>query len=197
MRALLIATLIVLSGCHSTNPYQAQSEPLPPAPATAATFVDTSAYPSAPLNYGQYRDWGWFADIAPQAAQWEGSESFAQMISARLDQAGLRPAGLSPADLWVRAEVSVQTRLEQRYDSVGAYYGQRSWNHPFGLGVQTPIGRTIERKMLQVEIELIDANNQRIVWNGSGIAAINPDHSAQTQTLRQAVDLALDGYPPN
>ena len=44
----LLLMCLGLAACQSSNPYVAQSRPLPPAPAQAATTFDRSAYPAPP-----------------------------------------------------------------------------------------------------------------------------------------------------
>ena len=55
----LLLISLGLAACQGSNPYVAQSRPLPPAPPQAATTFDRSAYPAPPRDYGRYRNWSW------------------------------------------------------------------------------------------------------------------------------------------
>ena len=58
-RIALALACLALAACQGSNPYVASSNPLPPAPAQAATTFDRSAYPAPPRDYGRYRSWSW------------------------------------------------------------------------------------------------------------------------------------------
>lgn len=194
--AIVLLALPLLAACQSPNPYQAESMPMPPAPAAAADHFDRSAYPAAPRDYGRYRSWSWLDGRLPSGAAWAGGEQLADSVSAGLDQYGLRPAQNQQGDLLVSARISQETRLRQYYDDAGAYYGHgRSWDR-YGAYGSVPIVRTYEQKVAVVRIELIDSRDKQVVWSGSGEAQAGKDQAAQNDAVREAIRAALDGYPP-
>lgn len=197
MRYALLALLLPwLGACQSSNPYTAQSNPIPPAPAGLEQHVDMSAYPAPVRAYGLYRNWSWYQGRVPANAAVVGGASLADGVSARLDQVGLRPAQNGQGDLLVRATLTQQTRTEQVYDQVGGYYGG-GYHHHYGGMASTPIVRNVQRRVAVVQIDLIDAKDQQVVWSGSGEANSPSDRSEGDEAIRQAIARALDGYPPN
>lgn len=195
--AIALLTLPLLVACQSQNPYQAESLPMPPAPAAAATTFDRSAYPTAPRDYGRYRSWSWEGGRPPGGASWAGGEQLADSVSAGLDQYGLRPALNGPGDLLVSARISQETRLRQYQDNIGGYYGAGShWDRRYGAWGGVPVVRTYEQKVAVVRIDLIDPQDRQVVWSGSGEAVAGKDQSAQADAIRVAIRAALDGYPP-
>src|SRR5690606_10581235 len=87
----LILLSLGLGACSSNNPYVAASNPMPPAPAQAATTFDRSAYPAPVRDYGAYRNWAWRNGQLPAGTAWADSAQVAEAVSGALDQRGLRP----------------------------------------------------------------------------------------------------------
>ena len=130
LRILLISTSLTLAACSSPNPYSPQSTPLPPAPAAAAQTFDRSAYPAAPRDYGRYRSWAWLNGQLPPGSAWADSAQVAEAVSNALDQRGLRPLHDNrPADLFVSANLRLETRLRQVQDDYGYYGGGYGGGH--------------------------------------------------------------------
>jgi hypothetical protein len=204
----LLAIVFTLSACQSGNPYIAQSTPLPPAPAQAATTLDRSAYPAPPRDYGRYRSWAWLNDRLPPGTAWMDSAQVAEAVSNGLDQRGLRPARTGqPADLYVNASTRQETRLRQVRDyddyydpyygsSVGyGGYGRRGYG--YGGYASVPVVRTYQVQVMVVQIDLIDARTGQPVWSASADASSGDKESDRGKALRQAVQQALNAYPPS
>lgn len=197
--ALLVLPLLV--ACQGSNPYQAESLPMPPAPATAAAAADTfdlSAYPAAPRDYGRYRNWSWRDGQLPAGSAWAGSDLLAESLSSGLDQYGLRPAPQGQSgDLQVSASLSLEKRQRQYYDNVGGYYGHgRHWDR-YGAWGSAPLLRTYEEEVAVVRIHFFDGQDGQPVWSSSGEARSSGSQSERADALRAAVKAALDGYPPH
>jgi len=123
-RCGLLLISLGLAACQGSNPYVAQSRPLPPAPPQAATTFDRSAYPAPSRDYGRYRSWAWLNGRQPTGSAWADSAQIAEAVGNALDQRGLRPLyDQRPADLWVSADVHLEKRLRQVQDDYG--YGKR------------------------------------------------------------------------
>ncbi|MEG5265313.1 DUF4136 domain-containing protein [Pseudomonas sp. JDS28PS106] len=204
----LLAFVFTLSACQSDNPYVAQSRPLPAAPAQAANTLDMSAYPAAPRDYGRYRSWAWLNGQLPAGTAWMDSAQVAEAVSNGLDQRGLRPARANqPADVYVRAAMRQETRLRQvrDYDDYyDPYYGSSLGyggygRHGYGYGgyASVPIVRTYQVQVMVVQIELIDARSGQPVWSASADASSGDKQSDRGKALRQAVQQALNAYPPS
>lgn len=205
----LLAISLTLSACQSDNPYVADSRPLPPAPAQAATAIDMSAYPAPPRDYGRYRSWAWLNNQLPPGTAWMDSAQVAEAVSNGLDQRGLRPARASqPADVYVSAATRQETRLRQvrDYDSYyDPYYGssigyggyRRHGYGGYGGYASVPVVRTYQVQVMVVQISLFDARTGQPVWSASADASSGSKESDRGQALRQAVQQALNAYPPS
>ncbi|KIQ56484.1 lipoprotein, partial [Pseudomonas fluorescens] len=124
-RSGVLVLCLGLAACQGSNPYVATSNPLPPAPPEAAQVFDRSAYPAPPRDYGRYRSWAWRNGQLPPGTAWADSAQVAEAVSNALDQRGLRPLHDNrPADLFVSADLRLETRLRQvRDDYDTGYYG--------------------------------------------------------------------------
>jgi hypothetical protein len=195
----LLASL--LAGCATNNPYTASSNPLPPPPGPAgAEAFEASAYPAAPRDFGRYRSWSWLAGRQPAGSAWGTPEQIHEAVAAGLDRRGLRPARAeNPADLQVSAELRVERRLRQVYDDYGGYYGHRRYGHDYYGGyASAPLPRTYEEQVLVVRIELFDGASRQPLWSGSAEARASDDSpAANRDALREAVNRALQDYPPS
>ena len=207
-RLALLAIVSTLNACQSDNPYVAESRPLPPAPAQAANTLDMSAYPAPPRDYGRYRSWAWLNNQLPPGTAWMDSAQVAEAVSNGLDQRGLRPARANqPADLYVSAGTRQETRLRQvrDYDEYyDPYYGSslgygRYGSRGYGYGgyASVPVVRTYQVQVMVVQISLIDAHTGQPVWSASADASSGNKESDRGQALRQAVQQALNEYPPS
>src|SRR5690606_28926856 len=97
MRNLItLCCCMLLHACTGSNPYQADTLPLPAAPALANQTFDMSAYPAPARDYAGYRNWRW--KQPPAASAWASSEQIQQSVAEGLDQRGLRPARGDAAD---------------------------------------------------------------------------------------------------
>ncbi|BAN50792.1 DUF4136 domain-containing protein [Metapseudomonas resinovorans] len=193
----LLAALLLLSACQSPNPYLAESRPLPPAPPGAASTFDRSAYPAAPRDFGRYRSWAWQGGQLPAGNNWASPEEMADLVNSGLDQHGLRQAR-SPdqADLKVSASLRYERRLRQYDDYGGAYYGSGPWRDQYGAWATVPLVRTYEEQVAVVYLEFFDARDNQPVWSGSGEASAGGSRSDGVDALRDALNAALDDYPP-
>jgi hypothetical protein len=195
---ILLALSLLLAACQSPNPYKAESRPLPPAPPGAATTFDSSAYPAAPRDFGRYRSWTWADGRLPAGTHWSTPEQMAEMVNAGLDQHGLRQArNPAEADLKVSATLRYERRLRQYDDYAGAYYGNGPWRDQYGAWASVPIVRTYEEQVGVVYLEFYDARDNQPVWSGSAETRANGSRSQNVDALREAVEEALDGYPPH
>jgi hypothetical protein len=186
---------VVLTACQSHNPYTAQSNPLPPAPAHASSQLDLSAYPASARDYAHYRNWAWREQ--PAGSAWASSALVQEALSNALDQRGLRPAPPgSAADLEVSAEMRLQRRIRQVADHYGGYYGHgRYWND-YGLWGSTPMVRTYEEEVVVVHIDLFDGRDGQPVWSGGAEMPSAGRQGERADALRAALKRALENYPP-
>lgn len=194
------ASLILLTGCQgqSQNPYQAQSLPMPPAPASAAQTFDRSGYPAPARDYGQYRTWAWHNGQLPSGAGWADSALIAEMLAASLDQQGLRPPQqAAQPDLRVSASVRMERRQMHDYDRGGAYYGNSPYGDTYGVGGRVPLRRDYTQNMLIVEVQLIEAASGQSVWSDSAESISSDNQAERSKILRDTIQQVLSSYPPH
>ncbi|WP_447889904.1 DUF4136 domain-containing protein [Pseudomonas hormoni] len=200
-RSGLLVICLGLAACQGTNPYVASSKPLPPAPPEAANTFDRSAYPAAPRDYGRYRSWAWLNGRMPAGSAWADSAQVAEAVSNALDQRGLRPLHDNrPADLFVSANLHLETRLRQVRDDYGYYGGYGGYNHygsGYGMYNTVPIVRTYSEQVVVVRVDLFDAQSGQPVWSASAETANKGSQSARADAVREAVEKAMSAYPPS
>jgi len=187
----LLLMCLGLAACQGSNPYVAQSRPLPPAPPQAATTFDRSAYPAPPRDYGRYRNWAWRDGQLPPGTAWADSAQVAEAVSNALDQRGLRPMRDNrPADLLVSADLHLETRLRQVRDDYGYYGG-------YGMYNTVPVMRTYQEQVVVVRVDLFDASNGQPVWSASAETGTQGNQIERADAIREAVEKAMAAYPPS
>ncbi|WP_434592701.1 DUF4136 domain-containing protein [Pseudomonas sp. R4-83] len=194
----LLLMCLGLAACQGSNPYVAQSRPLPPAPPQAATF-DRSAYPAPPRDYARYRSWAWLDGQMPPGTVWADSAQVAEAVSNALDQRGLRPLRDNrPADVLVSASLRMETRLRQVRDDYGygGYGGYDRYGRGYGMYNSVPIVRTYQEQVVVVQVDLFDAGNGQPVWSASAETAATGNQIERSDAIREAVEKALAAYPP-
>ena len=193
VRAPTLLLLAALAGCQSSNPYTASRlpYPLPPQDPATAREADPGSYPPATRDFGLYRHWQWAEEV---------DEVLAGIVSAELDQRGLRPASVqSPATLSVRVQQRSATRQRQTYDDPYLGAGLGYYHHRYGYwgGMPYyPLVRTVTYQVEEVQLEFFDARSGELVWEAAGEAEQTGRGAAAADTLRRAVRQALDGFPP-
>jgi hypothetical protein len=202
-RSGLLVICLGLAACEGSNPYVASTRPLPPAPPQAAHTFDRSAYPAPPRDYGRYRSWAWLNGQLPPGTTWADSAQVAEAVSSALDQRGLRPLHDNrPADLFVSADLRLETRLRQVQDDYGYYGGYGGYNRygygpGYGMYGSAPIVRTYQEQVVVVHVELYDAQNGEPVWSSSAETSNRGSGGEQVDAIREAVEKAMSAYPPS
>jgi V8-like Glu-specific endopeptidase len=187
-----------LVACQGSNPYVATSNPLPPAPPQAANTFDRSAYPAAPRDYGRYRSWAWLDGHLPPGTAWADSAQVAEAVSNALDQRGLRPLHDNrPADLFVSANLRLETRLRQVQDDYGYYGGYGGYGPGYGMYGSVPIVRTYSEQVVVVQVDMFDARSGQPVWSSSAETGNRGSESERVDAIREAVEKAMSAYPPS
>jgi hypothetical protein len=202
-RSGLLLICLGLAACQGSNPYVASSNPIPPAPPQAANTFDRSAYPAPPRDYGRYRSWTWLNGHLPPGTAWADSAQVAEAVSNALDQRGLRPLHDNrPADLFVSADLRLETRLRQVRDDYGYYGGYGGYNRygygpGYGMYGSVPIVRTYQEQVVVVQVDMFDAQSGQPVWSSSAETSRRGTQSQQADAIREAVEKAMSAYPPS
>ncbi len=117
-----------------------------------------------------------------------------------LDQRGLRPLHDNrPADLFVSADLRLETRLRQvreDYDS-GYYGGYNRYGPGYGMYNTVPVVRTYQEQVVVVRVDLFDARNGQPVWSASAETPQGGRPGDNTDAIREAVEKAMSAYPPS
>jgi hypothetical protein len=187
-----------LAACQGSNPYVATSNPLPPAPPQAAKTFDRSAYPAPPRDYGRYRSWAWLDGHLPAGTAWADSAQVAEAVSNALDQRGLRPLHDNrPADLFVSADLRLETRLRQVQDDYGYYGGYGGYGPGYGMYGSVPVVRTYSEQVVVVQVDMFDAKSGQPIWSSSAETGNRGSESERADAIREAVEKAMSAYPPS
>ncbi|WP_085727456.1 DUF4136 domain-containing protein [Pseudomonas sp. R37(2017)] len=187
-----------LAACQGANPYVATSNPLPAAPPQAANTFDRSAYPAAPRDYGRYRSWAWLDGHLPAGTAWADSAQVAEAVSNALDQRGLRPLHDNrPADLFVSADLRLETRLRQVRDDYGYYGGYGGYGPGYGMYGSVPVVRTYSEQVVVVQVDMYDAKSGQPIWSSSAETGNRGSESERVDAIREAVEKAMSAYPPS
>lgn len=205
LRYLALSTATVfLVGCQAGNPYQADSLPLPPAPAAAATHFDSSAYP-AQTNRKTYNYWCWHDQYAIPAPIASAEDDALRILAEQLEQYGLRPAA-SAEQCQLKVQLTSSQRQHERrvYDdfpsaNYGAGYGH---GHPYyerhrysGIGVNIPISpRSYTEHYQQLTLTFTDAQTQQPVWRSQSTVSSDTQGQTTEQALRKAINTMLSSY---
>jgi hypothetical protein len=128
----------------------------------------------------------------------------AEAVSNALDQRGLRPLHDNrPADLFVTADLRLETRLRQERDDYGYYggyggYGSHDrYGRGYGMYNTVPIVRTYQEQVVVVRVDLFDAGTGQPVWSASAETANKGSQVDRTDAIREAVEKAMSAYPPS
>lgn len=191
-RHLLLLLFAALAGCRD-NPYSASHLPYPPTPSDAqgAAEADPDSYPPPPIDLGRYRNWQWGVAV---------DEPLAGIVSAALDQRGLRPATeKAPATLELRVLQRTSIHQRQIYDEPAYGDGFAIYDRHAGYWGTTPVPvvRIVSFPVEVVQLELFDVHSGVRVWTGSGEAVrAGSGPASVTDSLRRAVAEALSSFPP-
>lgn len=207
LRSLLLsAAALSLFGCQSSNPYQAEGLPLPPAPAAAATHFDASAYP-AQVGLENYTYWCWHNQDLTQANPVYPQDSAQGILAEQLEQFGLRAA--SPErQCQLKVQLSSQQNLRIRHDYYDdpyssanfgyGYGGRRSYYDRYGysgIGMSIPITpRTYTEYYQQLTLIFTDAQTGQSIWRGQSAVSSNQNAESSEQQLRDAINTMLNSY---
>ena len=208
LRYLLLISVapLILFGCKASNPYQAEGMPLPPAPAAAASYFDTSGYP-AQASLKNYQYWCWHNQDVSQANTVYTQNTAQSILAEQLEQYGLRAAPTAH-QCELKVQLSSQQNQRVRYDpydypyptaNLGYGYGGRHSYHDrygySGIGMNIPITpRTYTEYYQQLTLSFTDAQTGQSVWRGQSAVSSNQSAQASEKSLRDAISSMLNSY---
>lgn len=191
----------LLLGCQSSNPYQAESIPLPAAPAHVAEHFDTSSYPVI-AQRKDYNYWCWSTANQQSPPVAYPADSPQQILAEQLEQYGLRPAAsFAQCELQVQL-ISQQHSQPVHYDYYPSAYYDYGYGRPFhdryrhsGIGINVPLTpRSYTHYYLQLQLSFTDAHTGQGVWRGHNTVSSDQYGQTSARVLRQAINNMLDNY---
>lgn len=206
MRRYLLssAATILLVGCQSGNPYQAESLPLPPAPTAAAAHFDASAYP-VKTDRITYSYWCWHNQYVTTAPTASTNDDAQRVLAEQLEQYGLRPAS-SAEQCQLKVQLTSSQRQHERrvYDDFpsanygfGYGHGDPYYNrHRYsGIGMNIPIGpRSYTEYYQLLTLTFTDTQTRQPVWRTQSTVSSDLQGKTTEKALRQAIDNMLSSY---
>lgn len=206
LRYLLLSasSVLLLLGCQTSNPYQAESLQQPPAPAAAATHFDASAYPIA-IDKKTYTYWCWHDQPLNPIPSSALQTLERQVLTEQLEQYAFRPASTSaPCELKIKLSSQHSQRIRHDYnDSPSAQYGYGfGRGYPYneryrysGIGVDFPITpRSYTEHYQQLTLTFTDAKTDQIIWQTQSQISSNQHAETSEKALREAMNRMLKDY---
>lgn len=168
--SLTLLLLVALAGCAST--------------------VSTDYNPS--VVFGNFNTWAFAEREGEPALSLDGAR-IEEAITQAMNRKTLEQVPPEEADLLVYYGIETVERL----DTTGLSYGLGFGRGPFGFGFTTaPPIREIEEGKLYVE--LVDSENDRVVWRAISKRYLNEDQSPQTrrELIDESIAEMFEKYPP-
>lgn len=201
---LFSAGSILLLGCQASNPYQAESLPLPPAPTEAATHFDASAYPAA-IDKKTYTYWCWHDQALNLTPSGDVLAVERQVLAEQLEQYAFRPASaIERCELKITLSSQHSQRIRRDYnDYPSAHYGYGYGpSYPYhdryrrsGIDVDFPItARTYTEYYQQLTLTFTDAQTGQTIWRGQSAVAGQQQTQPDETALRKAINTMLENY---
>lgn len=162
--------------------------------------VRSDTHPEA--DFSRYRTYGFFEAMGIEGGYNSPvyGEEFRAAISSEMDQRGYRTAARPDllVNVTIRADDRVSVRTHTAPYMTGYYYGAPGGYYPasgVGIGVAVGSGASVS-SVASVFIDLVDAREQRLVWQGVAHIDITEEVA---QKLRDAVyttvNRVLEQYP--
>lgn len=103
------------------------------------------------------------------------------------------------ADIWVRYQIAVQTRPQEPQSGGSISFGGGSGgNTTMGVSLRLPLGGDIAVKEVEMMIDLVNVNDNKLIWRGSKIFKLAKQSPAEmTVVVDAAVAEILAFYPPS
>ena len=192
-RLLLSLLCLSLAACQGGNPYTSESAPIPPAPPVEQ--IQSPIYPAAPRDFSAYQNWSWRSP--PAATATIAAEELQEMLAGALDQRGLRPAPSgAKGDVQVSISANMETRLRQTYDDYGPRVGAGRYGGGYGGWGSTPVVRTYEEEVIAVRVDIYDGASGQPIWSNRAEARSGGSQAERKDAAREAINRALEDYPP-
>jgi hypothetical protein len=156
--------------------------------------VSTDYNPEA--EFASLKKYAWL----PKAREKTGNPRLdSPLLRARIEQAiedtlaakGYRLADVADADFFVNYHVGIEAKVD--VTSVPTMYGYGRWG-----GIYTSETRVDQYDQGTLLIDIVDREQDDLIWRGSGQARVNQDGSPRQreERVRKAVAAILKQFPP-
>jgi hypothetical protein len=100
-------------------------------------------------------------------------------------------------DVLVDMKLAAETKQTATATNNGGYYG-RGYRYGWGGGFSTTTINYDSYKEGTLFVDIIDSSKQQLVWQGRGVATLNPDASADKRVanINNAIKMIFSKYPP-
>lgn len=171
---------------------------------TACTTLKVATDYDRTVDFAQYKTFAFY--------QLEDkSDSVSELNKDRIlraIRADLLKKGFTETDAYPDLMVNVTTILvdKQSVTAYTNYYGYGSYYRPYGWGMRyggfaagpaTTTFSVHEYKDGSLIIDIIDAANKQLVWEGTGNKQIDQPSSDPDKNINEAVTKIMEGFPPN
>ena len=181
-RLFIFSICLALTGCQTSS----------------NVFVDYDTE----TDFSNFRTYDWLAadkgtanDVDPLLVQ-----RVQQALTTQLLNAGFNPAtDQQQADIWVRYQISAETRPQQPQSGSSISFGGGSGgNTAIGISLRFPLGDDIAVKQAKLIIDLVKVKGNKLIWRGSKTFKLAKQSPAEiTAAVAAAVADILAFYPPD
>lgn len=155
-------------------------------------------------DFSAYQSWGWkepaliYMPADPRLRSDLTEQRIRETTDQQLLQRGMRPAaaGATP-DLLVQAALILENHQNQIYTNYGGYWSGY-WG-PYWGGPGFSEVRTVNYKVVTLQIDLYDSRDGRLVWRGSADQIFDEGSTTpekRTAIINETVSRILSKYPP-
>lgn len=154
------------------------------------------------VDFSQYRTYNFFSPLGIEGPNYTSlvGQTFREAISRQMETRGYTMSDDPDLLINVSARLEDKTKVTTYNDPypMGGYYGyRRGYYDPwmgYGWGTETHVSQYTEGT---VNVDIIDADAKRMVWEGIGIGRVNPKRSNEelSAAIRSGVAEMFNGFP--
>lgn len=144
-------------------------------------------------DFSQFKTYKWVSIKNAQQVDEITARQITAAIDAELAKKGLAKTDADTADLFVAYQTAIGSQKQWNALNTGWGYGPR-WGG--GMGTTTATSQTIH--VGQLNLDMYDSANKRLVWRGAVSKTLDPKASPEKRqkNLEKAMQKLLKNYPP-
>jgi hypothetical protein len=144
-------------------------------------------------DFSKFKTYKWVSIKNAQQVDEITARQITAAIEAALAKKGLTKTDADNADLYIAYQTAIGSQKQWNAYSTGWGYGPR-WVG--GLGTATATSETIHTG--QLDLDMYDSANKRLVWRGAVSKTIDPNAKPEKRqkNLDNALNKLLKNYPP-